>query len=192
MTETNETLTTGSEDTETDTDTSKTYTEAEVLDLVQKATDKRVTEALKKQEHKLNQKLAESDKLRGMDEEQRKAYEFEQKLAEFEVEKKEFTRAQNLLEANKILANRGLPINFSNYIVADDAETMMENITTFETLFKAAVNDAVSIKIASPTPKSGATGQVGLTRESFIKMSALEQGELYKTNPELYKTLVGA
>ena len=40
------------------------------------------------------------------------------------------------------MANRGLPIEFVDYIVAEDAETMMENITTFERAFKSAVADA--------------------------------------------------
>lgn len=174
----------------TEDSTAKTYTEAEVMEVVQRTADKRVTEALKKQERKWNQKLTEAEKLRSMDEDQRKAYEFEIKMKEFEAEKLEFTRAQNLLEANKVLSERNLPISFSTYIVADDAETMMENITTFEKLFKAAVNDAVSQKIASPTPKAGTTEQGGLTKETFMKLSAFEQQELYKTNPELYKSLV--
>lgn len=184
------------EDTQTTEDTStktdeKIYTEAEVMDMIQRESDKRVTAAIKKQEHKWEQKLTEAEKLRTMDSEQRKQYEFEKKMQEFEAEKLEFARAQNLLEANKILAERNLPIAFSTYIVADDAETMLGNITTFETLFKAAVNDAVSVKIAAPTPKSGSTTQSGLTKEGFMKLPLAEQQELYRTNPELYKTLIG-
>jgi hypothetical protein len=93
------------------------------------------------------------------------------------------------LEATKVLANRELPIEFVDYIVAEDADTMMENITTFEKAFKAAVADAVAKKIASPAPRGSTAKQTGLTREEFKKMSVAQQSELYRTNPELYKQL---
>ena len=125
----------------------------------------------------------------GMDEAQRKEYEYSQKVAELEEREREFNLAQNKLEASKILANRGLPIEFVDYIVADDADTMLDNINTFDKAFKAAVTDAVSKKIASPTPKNGSIQQKGLSREEFKKLSLSQQAELYRTNPTLYKEL---
>lgn len=169
----------------------KTYTEAELLDIVQREADKRVTSALKTQQAKFEKKLSEAEKLRNMDESQRKQYEFETKLAEFEQQKKEFAITQNKLEASKVLAERGLPVAFVDYIVAEDADTMMTNISTFETLFKSAVSDAVSAKISTGVPKGNSTKQVGITKEDFRKMSLAQQSEIYKTNPNLYKQLVG-
>ena len=87
------------------------------------------------------------------------------------------------------MANRGLPIEFVDYIVADDADTMLENINVFDKAFKAAVADAVSKKIASPTPKNGSVQQKGLSRDEFKKLSLAQQAELYRTNPTLYKEL---
>jgi len=55
----------------------------------------------------------------------------------------------------KVMANRHLPVEFIDYIVAEDAETMMNNITTFEKMFNSAVADAVAERIASPAPKTG-------------------------------------
>ena len=63
---------------------------------------------------------------------------FEARLREFEQKEREFAITQNKLEASKVLANRNLPVEFVDYIVADDAETMMANIETFERAFKAA------------------------------------------------------
>ena len=102
----------------------KTYTEEEMMNLLQRETDRRVSSALAKQQKKFEEKMAESDKLRQMNEEQRAHYEFEQKVKEFEQQKKEFAIIQNKLEASKILSERGLPAQFVDYIVADDAETM--------------------------------------------------------------------
>ena len=69
-----------------------------------------------------------------MDETQRKEYEYNQRLQQLEQKEHDFAVAQNKLEATKILASRDLPIEFVDYIVADDAETMLENINTFEKL----------------------------------------------------------
>lgn len=172
-----------------ETSTPKTYTEQEVQELLQKEGDRRVSTALKKQQKQFETKIAEAEKLRGMDEAQRKEYEFNQKVAELEKKEREFNLAQNKLEASKVLANRELPIEFVDYIVADDADTMLENINIFEKAFKAAVADAVSKKLASPAPKTGSVKQTGLTKEEFKKMNLSQQAELYKTNPVLYKEL---
>lgn len=167
----------------------KTYTEQEVAELLQREGDRRVTSALKKQQKQFESKIAEAEKLRGMDEAQRQQYEFEQRVKELEAREKEFNLAQNKLEASKVLANRNLPVEFVDYIVAEDADTMLENINIFEKAFKAAVADAVNKKIASPIPKSGSVKQTGITKEEFKKMNLAQQAEIYKTNPALYKEL---
>lgn len=174
---------------ETGEGTAKTYTEEEVQALLQKEADRRVSSALKKQQKEFENRMAEAEKLKSMDESQRKEYEYEQKLRELETREKEFAIAQNKLEATKVLANRELPIEFVDYIIAEDAETMLENINSFEKAFKAAVADAVAKKIASPAPKAGQVKQTGMTREDFKKLSISQQSELYRTNPELYKQL---
>lgn len=167
----------------------KTYTESEVQALLQREGDRRVSSALKKQQKEFERQTAEADKLRDMDESQRKEYEYTQRLQELENKEREFAIAQNKLEATKVMANRELPIEFVDYIVAEDAETMMENITTFERLFKGAVADAVAKKIASPAPKTGTAKQTGMTKEEFRKLSVAQQTEIFRTNPELYKQM---
>lgn len=167
----------------------KTYTEAEVQALLQKEGDRRVSQALKKQEKEFSRKQAEADKLRDMDEGQRREYEYTVRLQELEQKEKEFAITQNKLEASKVLANRNLPVEFVDYVVAEDAETMMDNITAFEKAFKSAVADEVARKIASPVPKSGSAKQTGMTREEFKKLSTAQQAEIYRSNPELYRSM---
>lgn len=167
-----------------------TYTEDQVKDLLQRETDRRVTDALKKQEQSFKAKLTESEKLSQMNAEQKQVYEYEQKVKALEAREKEFNLMSNKVEAQKILSSRELPVEFADYILAEDADTMMANIKVFEKQFKAAVNDAVSKKIASPAPKTGtSTSQVGLTKEKFRKMSIPEQSNLFRTNPALYKEM---
>lgn len=181
----NETLTT-----EVGKENVKTYTEEEVQALLQREADRRVSSALKKQQKEFEIKMAEADRLKAMDDSQRKEYEYNQKLQELEQREKDFAVAQNKLEATKVMANRGLPVEFVDYIVAEDAETMLENINVFERAFKSAVSDAVSKKISNPSPKQGAAQQTGMTREDFKKLNISQQAELYRTNPKLYEQMV--
>ena len=181
----NETLTT-----EVGKENVKTYTEEEVQALLQREADRRVSSALKKQQKEFENKMAEANRLKEMDDNQRKEYEYNQKLQELEQREKDFAVAQNKLEATKVMANRGLPVEFVDYIVAEDAETMLENINVFERAFKSAVSDAVSKKISNPSPKQGAAQQTGMTREDFKKLNISQQAELYRTNPKLYEQMV--
>lgn len=71
----------------------KTYTESEVQALLQREGDRRVTAALKKQQKEFDTKTAEAEKLRAMDENQRKEYEFSQKLQQLEQREREFNIA---------------------------------------------------------------------------------------------------
>lgn len=169
--------------------TEKTYTEAEVQDMLQRETDRRVSSALKKQKKEMEQHMAEAEKLKEMDENQRREYEYNQKLEQLEKREKDFAIAQNKLEAAKVMSNRGLPVEFVDYIVAEDAETMLDNITTFEKAFKSAVADAVAKKIGTGVPKVGAIKQTGMTKEDFSKLSIVQLAELRKSNPELYNSL---
>lgn len=183
---TTETETTGVESTET-----KTYTQEELDALLQQETDRRVTAALKKQQKKFEAEQTEAAKLATMNEEQKKEFEFNKKVAELEEKERQFNIMQNKLSATKVMQERSLPIAFVDYIVAEDAETMMTNITEFEKAWKAAVADAVSARLGadSQTPKSKTVSQTGLSSEEFKKMTVAQQAEIYKTNPELYKQL---
>ena len=167
----------------------KTYTQEEVDKLLQQETDRRVTSALKKQQQKFENERAEAEKLRDMDEAQKKEYEFQKRVAELEAKEKEFALTQNKLSASKVLADRGLPVQFVDYIVAEDAETMMTNINDFEKAWKAALADAVNARLATPAPKGSSVSQTGMTKEQFAKLTVSQQAELYKTNPELYKQM---
>lgn len=169
----------------------KTYTQEELDALLQQETDRRVTAALKKQQKKFEAEQSEAAKLATMNEEQKKEFEFNKKVAELEEKERQFNIMQNKLSATKVMQDKSLPIAFVDYIVAEDAETMMENINQFEKAWKAAIADAVTARLGadSTTPKSKTVSQTGLSSEEFKKLSVAQQAEIYKTNPELYKQL---
>lgn len=169
----------------------KTYTQEELDALLQQETDRRVTAALKKQQKKFEAEQSEAAKLASMNEEQKKEFEFNKKVAELEEKERQFNIMQNKLSATKVMQDKSLPIAFVDYIVAEDAETMMDNINQFEKAWKAAIADAVTARLGadSTTPKSKTVSQTGLSSEEFKKLSVAQQAEIYKTNPELYKQL---
>lgn len=167
----------------------KTYSEEEVARMLQVEADRRVSQALAKQQAKFKQQMAEAEKLRTMNEEQKAQYELEQRIKEIEAKEKEFALKENRYEAQKIMAEKNIPLAFADFIVAEDAETMMSNISLFEKEFKRAVRAEVDKRIASPAPKANIGMDTAISKEQFMKMTIAQQMELYKQDPELYKRL---
>lgn len=176
-------------DSESNSTTEKTYTEAEVKEMLQKEGDRRVTDALKKQAAKFEREKAEADKMRDMDESQKKEYELEKRAKDIAAKEQELVLAQNKLEASKILAEHGLPSSFVDYVVTNNAETTMENIKIFEQNWKNAVAAETQSRLAQPAPKGATSTEGSISKEAFKKMSLSQQAEIYRTNPELYKVL---
>lgn len=167
----------------------KTYSEEEVARMLQVEADRRVSQALAKQQAKFKQQMDEAEKLRTMNEEQKAQYQLEQRIKEIEAKEKEFALKENRYEAQKIMAEKNIPLAFADFIVAEDAETMMANISLFEKEFRAAVRAEVDKRIASPAPKANIGVDTAITKEQFMKMTIAQQMELYKQDPELYKRL---
>ena len=167
----------------------KTFTQEEVNKMLQAEADRRVSAALKKQQAKFKEQMDEAEKLRNMNEEQKAQYEFEQRVKAIEAKEKEFALKENRYEAQKIMAEKNIPLAFADFIVAEDAETMMSNIKLFEQEFKRAVRAEVDKRIASPAPKANIGTDGAITKEQFNKMNINQQMELYNQDPELYRKL---
>lgn len=185
----NKVLETGSvENPETETEKTS-YTKEEVEELLQRETDRRVSSALKKQELKNQQKLKEAEKLAQMNEQQKFQYELEQREAAILEKEKALALAENKTEASKILADKGLDLSLVDFVVAEDAETMNENINLLDKAFKKSVKAEVEKRLAGSTPKRGLPIDKAITKEDFLKMSFSEMLALKEQNPELYSQL---
>lgn len=171
--------------------TPKTYTQEEVDMLLQKEGDKRVTEALKKQERKNAEKMREAEKLAQMNEQQKYEYQLEQREKALAEKEKALALAENKNEASKILAEKGLSLQLVDFVVAESAEDMNNNIALLEKAFKASVKAEVEKRLGSSAPKKNLPPDEAITKESFKKMSIIEQNKLFSENPELYKALTG-
>lgn len=173
----------------TGTETAKTYTQEEVMALLQSETDKRVTAALKTQEKKFAKQLS----LSKLDDEAREKAEKDALIEELREQLRERDIISNKSELKSVLGARGLSAEFADIItITDDIEESQAKIDVLDKLFKAAVTAEVERRLAAAggTPKGNTGNNSGeLTPEAFSKLPLKEQNALYKTNPELYKRL---
>ena len=165
------------------------FTQEELDALLQREGDKRVTSALKKQEQKTAEKLKEAQKLAQMNEEQKYAYELEQREAAIAEKEKALALAENKNEASKILAEKGLSLSLVDFVVAEDAETMNDNIQLLDKAFKQSVKDEVERRLASKTPTKSLPMDKTPTKDDLHKMSYSELMRLKTENPEVYNEL---
>lgn len=166
--------------------TEKTYTADEVAKLLQQETDRRVSQALAKQQKKHEKQMSLS-KLDG--DEREKALkdetiaELREQLAAFQVEK-------NRSELKSVLSSRGLSAEFADIIaIGDDIEEAQANIDALDRLFKAAVKAEVEKRLAGTTPRGNSATTTEYTKESARKMSMAEMNKLAKSNPDLFTKL---
>lgn len=162
----------------------KTYTQEEVLALIQSESDKRVSQALKTQEKKYQKELS----LSKLDGDERAKAEKDNRIAELEEQLAQFNIERNRSELKSVLSSRGLSAEFADIItINDDIEASQANIDKLDKLFKAAVKAEVEKRLAGNAPKgNGASAANEITKESVKKMSLAELNALAKNNPEAY------
>lgn len=166
---------------------SKSYTQAELNDLLQKEGDRRVSEALKKQEKKNAEKIREAEKLAKMDEAQKFQYELEQREKAIELKEKELALAENKNACAKILADKGISLQLVDFVVSEDADTMNANIKLLENAFNQSVKQEVEKRLGSSTPKKNLPMDTSMTKEEFSKIKdATVLMQLKREQPDLW------
>lgn len=184
-TTTNETLDTGSAGNNQEQET-KTYTQEEVLKLLQSEADKRVNQALAKQKKEYEKKLS----LSSLDEQQRKEAEAQMKIQELQEQLSQFQVEKNRSELKSVLSSRGLSAEFADIInITDDIEKAQANIDALDRLFKTAVKAEVEKRLSNNTPKGNGASTAEITKEKARKMSMAELNQLAQERPELFQKL---
>lgn len=164
----------------------KTFTQEEVLKLIQSEADKRVSQALATQQKKYEKQLSLS-KLDGAEREKaekdNKIAELQEQLAQFQIEK-------NRSELKSVLSSRGLSAEFADILnITDDIETSQASIDKLDKLFKAAVKAEVEKRLAGNTPKGNGASSAEITKETAQKMSIVELNKMASEQPELFAKL---
>ena len=99
----------------------------------------------------------EAERLSKLSEDERKAAELENSRKELEAKEAELKKKELRLEMVKVLADRKIPVQFMDYLIAEDSESTLSRITTFEKEFKKAVEDGVNEKLKGKAPAAGGT-----------------------------------
>lgn len=164
----------------------KTYTQEEVLALLQSESDKRVSAALKTQQKKYEKQLS----LAKLDGDERAKAEKDSRIAELEEQLAQFTIERNKSELKSVLASRGLSAEFADIInITDDIEASQANIDKLDRLFKAAVKEGIEKAISGNVPKGNGSKSSAITKEDILKMPLSEQQKFKNNNPQMWKNL---
>lgn len=183
-----ETNTQGQEQTVTEQNEEKlTFTKSELDALLQKEGDKRVTQAMKKQEGKIK----EAEKLAKMSAEEKYVYELEQREKAIEQKERELSLAENKAEAAKILADKGISAELVQFVVAEDADTMNANIKLLEKAFKASVKKEVEARLQGNSPKKNLASSDSMTKQDLMKMNVRDLQLFKNQNPEIFQQIMG-
>ena len=164
----------------------KTYTQEEVLELLQRESDKRVSQALKTQQKKYEKQLS----LSKLDGEERAKAEKDAEIAELREQLAQFQIERNRSELKSVLSSRGLSAEFADIIaINDDIEASQANIDKLDKLFKTAVKTEVEKRLAGNAPKGNGGTTTEITKDSAKKMTMAQLNELANSNPELFEKL---
>lgn len=174
------------ENTETNTEVNKTYTEDEVNSLV----DSRISKAYEKWSKQQAKAVAEAEKLSKMSEEERQKATIEKLQQDLENKEKAINIRENKIVCMSEMEKRNIPTVLIDFIITDDADTMLENLTTFEKTLKKLINDEVSKKISGNTPKNSNVETEGMTKDKFKNLGLSEQADIYKKDKDLYMSLI--
>jgi uncharacterized membrane-anchored protein YjiN (DUF445 family) len=162
--------------------------EPKTLTMTQEELDALITKRLERASKKAETEKAEAEKLAKMSEAERQQALFDKEKTMFAEERKQYQKEKMELEVIKQMSSKGLPTEFSAYLLAEDAETALNNIKTFEVKWQQAIEKAVDNKLKGVTPKTGGT-VTGITKEDFNKMGYQEKMKIFNESPELYKEL---
>ena len=170
----------------TATEETKTYTQDEVLKLIQAEADRRTNQALAKQQRQYEKQLS----LSKLDGDERAKAEKDSRIAELEEQLAQFQIEKNRSELKSVLGSRGLSAEFADIItISEDIEEAQANIDKLDKLFKAAVKAEVEKRLAGNAPKGNGSARAEITKESAMKMSIAQLQELEKQNPALFEKL---
>lgn len=168
----------------------KTFTQAELDDIIRREKAK----AKRSAEKEYKSKMEEAEKLRQMNETQKAEYEAEQQKKHIKELEAKLNRIELEKEASKILSESNISVNDAilSFVVKDNAEDTKQAITAFSQIVDDLADKRVSEMLKGKTPsRTGTSTTAGVTKEQFNRMGYASRNELLQNNPELYKQLKG-
>ena len=170
--------------------TEKTFTQAQLDEIIQKEKAK----AKRSAEKEYQAKMDEAEKLRQMNETQKAEYEQEKQRAYIAELEAKINRSGLEREASKMLSEGGIAVDdkILGLVVKDTAESTQEAVESFVALVNDLADKKVGEKLKGKTPKKMEDTSAGeITKEQFNRMGYQSRNELLQNNPELYHKLKG-
>src|SRR5699024_6957517 len=148
-----------------DSDKKLEMTEAEYEKKVEAEADRKLESALKKKrsewqkemDKKIQDAIEEKERLSKLSEKERKEEQLSKREKELADRLAELERKELRADAVGDLREKGLPVEFADTLLGENAEKTLENINAFKKAFDEAVNDAVKGKLRQDTPSAGAS-----------------------------------
>ena len=151
----------------TETDTAeakeeKTFTQAEL--------DKILNKKFAQWQKKTEEEKKEAERKAKLSEEER----FAEERKEFEAERKQFEYEKRVNSTSKVLASNNLPIEFADFLIAENDEATTQRVDLFKTAFNEAVEKAITQRLKGNTPKTSTVKTQTFTAEDVRAMSVEE------------------
>lgn len=172
--------TTTTDNTATDTPKEKTYTQAEVTELVEKR--------LIREREKQKKAASEAEKLAKMSAQEQAEYQRDEYQKELEELKAKLARADIKETARAMLAadNISIPDNLISAIITDNADTTQQAIKGFAAAFKEAVKTEVANRLKGNEPK--ASTQSNITKAEILAVKdPIERQKLIREHISLFR-----
>lgn len=172
----------------------RTYTHEEVQTMLNEANrraqseaDRRVTQAVNRRDREHQRQMS----LSGLDEHERAIRERDQQIEDLQASLREAEANRNHLEVVRVLADRGMPVEFADLIdVGQNLEQAQQRIDQLNTVWNRAVEDAANRLLAGRrAPAKGNSTAAALTRDEYKRMTLRQQQELADRDPDLYRRM---
>lgn len=172
----------------------RTYTHEEVQAMLNEANrraqseaDRRVTQAVNRRDREHQRQMS----LSGLDEHERAIRERDQQIEDLQASLREAEANRNHLEVVRVLADRGMPVEFADLIdVGQNLEQAQQRIDQLNTVWNRAVEDAANRLLAGRrAPAKGNSTAAALTRDEYKRMTLRQQQELADRDPDLYRRM---
>ncbi|MDD3503889.1 MAG: DUF4355 domain-containing protein [Eubacteriales bacterium] len=155
---------------------------------VQKAITTAVSNEKKKWKALTDDKLTEAERLAKMTKDEKKDYEISKLKKQLEDAEKEKTRNSMSSTARKMLSDEGIsiPDELLMHLVSDSAENTKDSVSSFASMFKNAIKEAVAEKLKGNPPKTG--GETTMTKEQILAIKdPMERQEKIAENLKLFQ-----
>ena len=165
-------------------------TKEELEEKIRRESDRKVSktlEALKSEhrkelERKTEEARKEAEVLARLSSDERARYEKEREemtiarqREELETDRNAFRREQLMLEAEKQLMIEQMPIEFSQYVLGEDADDTFTRIKTLKEQWRRAIEAGLNERLKSRSPRQGTEGKKGYFTEQQVDNMTREE-----------------